>query len=121
MDFIKAFISDYGTAIMYAILTAVAGYLGIAVKKLCEKYINDRTKQAVAKTVVRAVEQLYKDLHGEEKLNKALASASEMLIEKGISITELELRMLIEAAVAEFNQAMKKESSVKSADKMTTA
>lgn len=105
MDFIKLFISEYGTTILYAILTALAGYLGIVVKQLYTKYINDKTKQAVAKTVVQAVEQIYRDLHGEDKLNKALEAASEMLAEKGITITDLELRMLIEAALAEFNNA----------------
>ena len=68
----KIFISEYGTTILYAILTAIAGYLGIVIKKMYEKYINDKTKKDVAKTVVQAVEQIYKDLHGEEKLNKAL-------------------------------------------------
>lgn len=105
MDFIKLFISEYGTTILYAILTALAGYLGIVVKQLYTKYINDKTKQAVAKTVVQAVEQIYRDLHGEDKLNKALEAASEMLAEKGLTITDLELRMLIEAALAEFNNA----------------
>lgn len=108
MEFIKLFISEYGTTILYAVCTAIAGYLGIVVKRLYTKYVNDKTKQAVAKTVVQAVEQIYKDLHGEEKLNKALESASEMLAEKGIAITDLELRMLIEAAVAEFNEAFKR-------------
>ena len=109
MEFIKLFISEYGTTILYAVCTAIAGYLGIVVKQLYTKYVNDKTKQAVAKTVVQAVEQIYKDLHGEEKLNKALESASEMLAEKGIAITDLELRMLIEAAVAEFNNAFNRE------------
>lgn len=108
MEFIKLFISEYGTTILYAVLTALAGYIGIFVKKLYTKYVNDKTKQAVAKTVVQAVEQIYKDLHGEEKLNKALEAASEMLAEKGITITDLEMRMLIEAAVAEFNNAFEK-------------
>ena len=108
MEFIKLFISEYGTTILYAVLTALAGYIGIFAKKLYTKYVNDKTKQAVAKTVVQAVEQIYKDLHGEEKLNKALEAASEMLAEKGITITDLELRMLIEAAVAEFNNAFEK-------------
>ena len=105
MEFIKLFISEYGTTILYAVLTALAGYIGIFAKKLYTKYVNDKTKQAVAKTVVQAVEQIYKDLHGEEKLNKALEAASEMLAEKGIIITDLEMRMLIEAALAEFNKA----------------
>lgn len=114
MDFLKAFISDYGTTILYAVLTAIAGYLGVVVKRLYEKYINDKTKQAVAKTVVQAVEQIYKDLHGEDKLNKALESMSDMLAEKGIQITDLEMRMLIEAAVAEFNEAFKKTETAES-------
>lgn len=102
------FINQYGTQILYAALTAIAGYVGIAVKNLYQKHINDKTKKEVVKTVVQGVEQLYKNLHGEEKLNKALEAASEMLAEKGIKITEFEMKMLIEAAVAEFNDAFNK-------------
>ena len=109
MEFIKNFISEYGTTILYAILTAIGGYLGIWAKKLYTKYVNDKTKQAVAKTVVQAVEQLYKDLRGEEKLEKALEAASDMLTERGIMVTDLELRILIEAAVGEFNKAFEKD------------
>lgn len=111
MEFIKLFISEYGTTILYAVLTALAGYIGIVAKRLYTKYVNDKTKQAVAKTVVQAVEQIYKDLHGEEKLNKALEAASEMLAEKGITITDLEMRTLIEASLAEFNRAFEKEGT----------
>ena len=109
MEFIKNFISEYGTTILYAILTAIGGYLGIWAKKLYTKYVNDKTKQAVAKTVVQAVEQLYKDLRGEEKLEKALEAAADMLTERGITVTDLELRILIEAAVGEFNKAFEKD------------
>lgn len=109
MEFIKNFISEYGTTILYAILTAIGGYLGIWAKKLYTKYVNDKTKQAVAKTVVQAVEQLYKDLRGEEKLEKALEAAADMLAERGIAVTDLELRILIEAAVGEFNKAFEKD------------
>ena len=102
------FINVYGTQILYAIITAIAGYVGIVVKNLCTKYITDKTKASVAKTAVQFVEQVYKDLHGEEKLNEALSAASEMLAEKGITVSELEMRVLIEAAVAEFNHTFKK-------------
>lgn len=105
------FINEYGMQILYAIITGIAGYIGIVVKNLVTKYINDKTKQAVAKTSVQFVEQVYKDLHGEEKLNEALDAASQMLAEKGINVTELELRALIEAAVAEFNDAFKKQTN----------
>ena len=104
MDIFTQFINEYGTTILYTILTALAGYIGIWVKSLYTKYINDKTKQDVVKTCVSAVEQLYKDLHGEEKYNKVVESVSEMLMEKGIAITDLELKMLIEAAVGEFNE-----------------
>lgn len=109
------FINQYGMQLMYMALTAIAGYLGIVAKNLFTKYINDKTKEAVAKTAVKFVEQVYKDLHGEDKLNAALNAASEMLAEKGITVSQLEMRVLIEAAVAEFNEAFKKntESEVK--------
>ena len=104
MELFSEFITTYGATILYSILTAIAGYLGIVVKNLYTKYINDKTKQDVAKTCAKAVEQIYKDLHGEEKLQKALEAASEMLMSKNIAITDIELRMLIEAAVNEFNK-----------------
>ena len=103
MELFIEFINEYGAMILYSIITAIAGYVGIAVKKLYQRYADDKTKKDVVKTVVQGIEQLYKDLHGEEKLNAALENASEMLSMKGITVTEFELRMLIEAAVGEFN------------------
>lgn len=108
MNFIQMFVSEYGTALLYLIITGVFAYLGTQVKAIADKYLDNKIKRDVAKTVVRAVEQVYKDLHGEEKLNEALKAASEMLVEKGITVTDLELRMLIEAAVSEFNKAFEK-------------
>lgn len=102
------FINQYGLEIMYMIITAIAGYVGIVLKNLCTKYINDKTKQSVAKSAVQFVEQVYKNLHGEDKLNAALTAAAEMLTEKGIHVTDLELRVLVEAAVSEFNKAFEK-------------
>ena len=104
------FINTYGVQLMYMALTAIAGYLGIVAKNLFTKYINDKTKEAVAKNAVKFVEQVYKDLHGEDKLKAALSAASEMLAEKGITVTDLELRVLVEAAVSEFNKAFEKKA-----------
>ncbi len=102
------FINEYGTTIIYTLLTAFAGYIGLWIKSLYTKYINDKTKKDVVATCVKAVEQLYKDLHGEDKYNEVVESASEMLALKGITISDLEIKMLIEAAVAEFNDAFNK-------------
>lgn len=101
----EEFINTYGTQLLYLAITAIAGYLGMVAKKLFTKYFNDKTKRTLAKTVVQFVEQVYKDLHGEEKLNAALAAFSEMLAEEGITVSDLEMRILIEAAVSEFNDA----------------
>ena len=93
------FISVYGLPIIGSIVTAVLGWVGLQIKALYERYINTKEKQAVCRTVVAAVDQIYKDLGGEEKLNKAIEAASDMLNARGIACTELELRMLLESAV----------------------
>lgn len=103
----------YGTQIMTAIVMAIFGTLGFVVKNLVAKYLNDGTKQAVARTAVQFVEQVYKNLHGEEKLNAALERASELLNEKGIRFSLLEMETLIEAAVAEFNDAFYRPLNIK--------
>ena len=50
------FIYCYGTQILTAILCAIAGCLGCAIKKLVTKVVNDDTKRAVAKTAAAFVE-----------------------------------------------------------------
>ena len=103
MELILEIINNYAAEIIGAILTAVAALLGTALKKLATKYINTKIKRKIARTVVRAVEQIYKDLHGDDKLGKALEAAAEMLAAEGITVTDLELRMLLEDALGEFN------------------
>ena len=103
MDFIMEIINTYGVKIIGAILTAVASVVALAAKSLATKYINTKVKQDVAHIVVQGVEQLYKHLGGPEKLEIALDTAAEMLTAQGINVTDLELRMLLEAAVGEFN------------------
>ena len=104
MSVFSAFLSEYGPTLLSALVTAVFGYLGMVAKRLWENYATDRTREAVVNTCVKAVEQLYRDLSGEEKLDKAIASASEILAGKGITVSELELRLLIESAVLEYKK-----------------
>lgn len=111
MELFKEFISTCGTTIIKLFLTAFVGYIGVVVKNIYQKYVNDKVKQDVVKTCVKAVEQIYKNLHGEEKLQKALDSVGAMLQSKNIDITEIELKMLIESALAEFNDAFNKTST----------
>lgn len=107
IDF-EYFMFLYGNDIVALLVTAAFGTLGIIIKNLVKTYLNDDTKRAVAKTVVLFVEQCFTDLHGEEKLHAAMNRAAEVLTEKGISVSTVELETLIEAAVAEFNEAFKK-------------
>ena len=83
-------------------------YLGQYVKKLYNKYVDDETKKQVVNSTVQYVEQVYKDIHGEEKLEKALERASELLKEKGIAVSNTELETLIESAVCGFNDGFYK-------------
>ena len=104
MDGLNVFINHYGLEIVTTIVTAIVGYIAVVAKNLAQKYINDKTKKDVAKIVVSGIEQCYKALEGPQKLEKALEAASSMLAEKGIKVTEVELRMLLESALSEFNK-----------------
>ena len=102
---ILEFINQYGFMILYAALTAIAGFLGAQIKKRVDRVTADEEKRKAVETCVKAVEQMYQDLSGTEKLEKAKENIIAMLDIKGISISEIEMDMLIEACVAEFNLA----------------
>lgn len=99
-------LSTYVLPLLAAALTALAGFVGTQIKNLYRRWVDDKTKEAVVRTCVKAVEQLYRDLGGPEKLERAKAGILQMLEEKGIFISELEMEMLIESVVAEFNQGL---------------
>ena len=103
--------SGYFYQIILVILLAIAAFLGAQIRGLYNKYVTTEIKQSVCKTAVLFVEQVYKDIHGKEKLEMAMQKASEMLAEKGIAITEAELVALLEAAVREFINSFNKEAA----------
>ena len=98
--------SVYVLPAVVAVITALAGFVGAQIKTLYQRYVNDRIKRDVAQTCVKAAEQLYHDLGGPEKLKRAQEGVRQMLEEKGIPISELEMNLLIESAVAEFNYGL---------------
>ncbi len=108
MDIIKSFLAEYGAAIIYAIVTGLATLVGMGFKKIYKQHVDTEAKEAIVKRAVQMVEQLYKDLHGEEKLEQALIAATQMLNTAGISISDIELRWMIESAVGELNNAFAK-------------
>lgn len=102
------FIYTYGPTILLAILTAVFGVLGYGAKKIYINHINDEAKRSIAAAAVKFVEQAWKALHGADKLNKALETAEALLKKKGITFDAEEMKVLIEAAVGEFNHVFQK-------------
>lgn len=109
-------VNTYGMEILGAVLTALAGILGMVLTKLGTKYVNTRVKREIARTVVRGVEQLYQGLNGPEKLAKALEAGADMLRQAGITVTELELRMLLEDALGEFNRVFDSQTILEGID-----
>ena len=92
--------------VLATFITGVFTYIGNKIKNAYQKKINDETAKTVVKDVVRFVEQVYGDIHGKEKLQKAIEQVSIILQEKGIKITETEIMMLIESAVYGLNEGL---------------
>lgn len=90
--------------ILATFLTGLFTYIGTRLKKVYEEKVNTETAKNVVEDAVRFVEQVYKDLHGQEKLEKTTAQVVEVLQSKGISISEAEINMLIESAVYGLNK-----------------
>ena len=97
------FVTNYGTQLIGLILCAVFGCIAYAAKQIARTYLNDETKLSIARTVVRFVEQVWTEIHGQDKLQKALETAESLLKKKGIPFDADEMTVLIEAAVQELN------------------
>lgn len=103
MDFIRDFINTYAQGALYSVLAAIAALIGHKVRQ----FLNDKTKARVVRDCVRAIEQLYPNLPGISKKQKAEEAIVAMLGEKGLTITTLEMDTLIESVVAGFNYGYK--------------
>ena len=66
MENILETIQPYILEIIVAILTGVASFIGMKIKKVYEDHVNTKTKKDVVDTTVKYVEQVYKDIHGQE-------------------------------------------------------
>jgi len=89
-------------AILIPALVALAVELlrrKVGVEKIKKIQHELEVKQELALLAVRFVEQTYKDLHGEDKYNKAASWLAERAQEQGIKITAEEIKCLIESAL----------------------
>lgn len=102
--------------ILPAVASLVAiffGYLGQKIKAKYEQTANDQIKKQVIDDTVAFVQQVYKDLNGPEKLQKAIERAGAILTEKKIPISSTELNMLIESAVYGLKQGLDQDTTEK--------
>lgn len=90
--------------VLATFITGLFTYIGNRLKKVYEEKVNNETAKAVVTDAVKFVEQVYTDLSGREKLEKATEQVSEVLQSKGIKITPAEINMLIESAVYGLNE-----------------
>lgn len=102
----KEIIIEYLPKILEYVIIIIAGLLANKAKKL----INTDIKKAIVRDTVKYVEQVFRDVHGAEKLDAAKDKAVALLREKGIKISDEEIIVLIESAVSEMN---KNDSAIK--------
>lgn len=94
-------IQNYLIEILGTIITAVASYVGIQIKKAYTKYVDTKTKKEIVDATVKYIEQIYKStmITNEKKFEEAKTKALEWLNAKNIKISDTELEVLIESAV----------------------
>lgn len=100
-----AIINTMITILLPVLATGLTSVISLLVLKMRSK-INSEIGDQVINTTVKYVQQVYKDCNGEEKLQKAIETASATLKEKGIKMGEIELRTLIESAVYGVKQGL---------------
>ena len=98
----EAIINQVLIPVLATILTGVFSYIGMRIKSIYEEKVDTEVKKQIVNATVQYVEQVYSKLKGEEKLKKAIETASAWLNDKGIYVSEAELTVLLEAAVNGF-------------------
>ena len=100
--------NDYGVSIIHGVAASIISYVSVEIKRIYNRHFIDRTKKDVVSMVCKAINQVYPNLGGNEKLNKAIYNCREILKEKNIKINDLELRMYIESSVCCFSDEINK-------------
>lgn len=101
-------VAYYAPQIMQAVMYIIVCILAAAAGKYIKPLLQNKVVEVFAKNAVLFVEQTYKDLHGDDKLNKALERLSAKLATWKINVTADEMKFMLEAAVGEFNKVFNK-------------
>ena len=100
---------EYFFQMLALIVCAAAAALGYGCRKIYKQHVDSQEKEAIAISAAAFVEQTFKNLHGYDKLMKALETARTLLAERGIRFSAAEMKILIEAAVGRFNDAFNRD------------
>lgn len=105
-------VAYYAPQIMEAVLYTIVCILATAAGKYIKPLLQNKVVEIFARNAVLFVEQTCKDLHGDDKLNKALERLSAKLAVWKINITADEMKFMLEAAVAKFNEVFNKPQGI---------
>ena len=92
-------VSTYLIPALMTILTGVATWIGTKIKKVIEEKATNEKVKDIIYDVVKYVEQTSKELTGSEKFQKSVDEATKWLNSKGIYVSDLELKIMIESTV----------------------
>ena len=106
MNILIDFTKEYGLDIVHTIVMGIFSYIAWDIKKVHKKNVQDKTKKEVVKMVCNYVNEIYPNSSISEKLNEASSGTMEILKEKGIVISDLELKVLLHNSIYEMNNKL---------------
>ena len=93
------FTKDYGIEIIHSIIMGVFSYIALDIKKIYKNHIQDKIKKEVVDKVCIYVDEIYPNLDSEDKLKMVISSSKEILKEKKIVVSDLELKVLLHNSI----------------------
>ena len=99
MNIITNFVTDYGFHIIATAITGILSYIGVNIKNTLKQYYQHKLEKEEAEMVYHEIEELYPNLTKEEKIQKMVTVLGQILKEKKIQVTNLELQILIESTI----------------------
>ena len=109
MEFVKEFFWELLAGVLGVVVTMLAARAGSAVKRVLTDAKSGEGVSFLAKICVMATEQMDRALSGEEKMQRALSFFASFLEKRRIRLSEEEMRVYLESAVAEFKGALNEE------------
>lgn len=101
---------EYAFKLLLLMVCAIAAAVGLGCREIYKRHVDSEEKEAIASAAAAFVEQTFKNLHGYDKLMQALDAARVLLAERGIKFSAEEMKILIVAAVGQFNDAFNRDA-----------